>query len=124
MKWLKQWLREKLLDTEEDVRYIQAEKISRGSTAEQRLDFWRGMKDWYTTPNGKAFQALMQQEYQRVHVALLGAKDQAQINSLLAKMQQQNWVISYDAYIADKVKDWEKKAQAERKGRKVGPTEE
>lgn len=121
MRWFRNWLREKLLDTEDDVRYIEAEKIVRGKTATEKLDFWRRLQSWYATPEGKAYQALMQQEYTKIHASLLRTKDPALVMPLLAQMQQQNWVISYGSYLDEKVKAWEKKSQAEQGGRKVAP---
>ncbi len=113
MRWFKEWLREKLLDTEEDVRYIQAEKISVGKLPEQKLEFWQSLESWYNMPEGRAFQALMQREYQGIHAALLTAKTQEEQNRLLAQMQQQNRIISYDAFLEQKVKAWDKKVRQE-----------
>lgn len=105
LNWLKEKLKTWLLE-EEEIRYAAMERIDIGKLPEEKLAFWIRMQNFLGSPEGKTFMAIQQKEYERLHGLLLAGQDKASEPELVARMKQQNFVISTPFEVEKRVTKW------------------
>ena len=111
-RWLRNWL---FKDEIELPQQLQMEVLTTGKEPGEKIEFWMRMRNWLSMDEGKAFMAIQQNEYNRIHAQLLTNVDATKETGLVAQLRQQNFVISAQVEVDRKIAKWQQRALAKEK---------
>ena len=97
---LRSWAKRTLFADEAGQRELATETIAAGKSTEERLAFWQGLHEMFRSEPGRAYQAFMQREFARIQGDLLAETTPVEKRAeLIAKLQQQAFVVEYPALV-------------------------